>query len=852
MNIDHRRTVSGKLKFLAVFITTSILISSFPLLTFAEDTDGEQPDEEVILDQGGDLEPETVEAPVEVPDEAPVEAPVEEPAEETVEEPEEEPEEPAEVPEEAPEEEPADAAIVEDSAEAPIMAEPVSTYSIKVGGVTVTSENKDNITAAIVAAGGNASGSAVFDPGENILYLNGFSYTGPATAIDSNGIEDLMISIEGTNSINIPGGENVTNAVGIHVTDGDCLFIDKGKLTITTGNVIEKSFCIWVEGGGSFYSEECTLDLTSGDASKIEDDCGSVAIRVEDGDVIINSGNINAVAGKGLMSHGMLIDSGISFSIGNFIMNGGSVNAVGGESFNTYMGSSGIEAHDMTINDGYLYCTSNLSHAINGPFGAYIYGLTVNGGQATFVAGDTDNPESMSCGLLAFSTIKITDGTVLTMGGDSEYGSIGIFTLADVDITGGELVAQGLGDGDESYGIWIYYADVNISGGEATLIGSTSAVCGTVNNKIVGVGWTDYLGTEGKERIPVAQAPLTYDEFQMMQFPGPHIHEFEYSVSESGSSITATCVGEGECEYKTNGITITLEPPTSLGYDGTPKPITISGYPTQTIEGLAPKPDTIDYYLVDGWEYLSGPPVEMGKYIALVDWGDMTGSCVFTITKGDITPTVTLADWVVDEDPATPTVTGNPGEGDVTFEYKPANAADTAYSQTPPTEIGQYTVRATVADTEKYNGGVATADFSIVKVAYKFIEGGDSTWIINSGKDLVFRASRNSHDEDTIRHFTGAKVDDTEIGADEYTYESGSVIVKLKASYLATLSKGSHTLTLMFDDGSEITTTFTIKEADKPSPSTGEGAGSGLIVIAVALLAGGCVMACKVRRKEEL
>ena len=47
------------------------------------------------------------------------------------------------------------------------------------------------------------------------------------------------------------------------------------------------------------------------------------------------------------------------------------------------------------------------------------------------------------------------------------------------------------------------------------------------------------------------------------------------------------------------------------------------------------------------------------------------------------------------------------------IEYKEATSDDTTYSQTVPTAVGNYTVRATFAETEAYGEAVATTDFSI-------------------------------------------------------------------------------------------------------------------------------------------
>ena len=81
--------------------------------------------------------------------------------------------------------------------------------------------------------------------------------------------------------------------------------------------------------------------------------------------------------------------------------------------------------------------------------------------------------------------------------------------------------------------------------------------------------------------------------------------------------------------------------------------------------------------------------------------------------KQTIAPAVTLAGWTYGEVAKTPAVTGNTGSGAVTYAYKAKNAEDTAYVADVPVNAGEYTVRATVAETANYFGGTATADFTI-------------------------------------------------------------------------------------------------------------------------------------------
>ena len=81
--------------------------------------------------------------------------------------------------------------------------------------------------------------------------------------------------------------------------------------------------------------------------------------------------------------------------------------------------------------------------------------------------------------------------------------------------------------------------------------------------------------------------------------------------------------------------------------------------------------------------------------------------------KTDLTLTVSLSGWTYGATANTPTVSGNEGSGTVTYNYKKKDAGDETYSADVPTDVGTYTIRATVAETDDYADGVATADFTI-------------------------------------------------------------------------------------------------------------------------------------------
>ena len=87
----------------------------------------------------------------------------------------------------------------------------------------------------------------------------------------------------------------------------------------------------------------------------------------------------------------------------------------------------------------------------------------------------------------------------------------------------------------------------------------------------------------------------------------------------------------------------------------------------------------------------------------------------FTINKADITPSVSMNGWTYGGTAQNPSVTGNSGNGSVSYQYKVSTAGDDTYTTTTPTNAGTYTVRATVGETTNYNGATATANFTISK-----------------------------------------------------------------------------------------------------------------------------------------
>ena len=110
------------------------------------------------------------------------------------------------------------------------------------------------------------------------------------------------------------------------------------------------------------------------------------------------------------------------------------------------------------------------------------------------------------------------------------------------------------------------------------------------------------------------------------------------------------------------------------------------------------------------------------------------------------------------------------------------------------------------AGTVTSNTAVLTVTENIIPdpVDYEILDGASSNWEQNSDGSLSIRGSG------ALSKFVGVKVDGTLVDAKNYTAKEGSTIITLKASYLNTLSAGTHTVEILWTDGSA-STTFTIK-----------------------------------------
>lgn len=113
---------------------------------------------------------------------------------------------------------------------------------------------------------------------------------------------------------------------------------------------------------------------------------------------------------------------------------------------------------------------------------------------------------------------------------------------------------------------------------------------------------------------------------------------------------------------------------------------------------------------------------DVGFYTAYVEpqsghaWSDNTTdkkTVTWSINKADITPSVTMNGWTYGDTEKNPSVSGNTDNGTVTYTYQVNKTGE--WVSTKPTTAGTHTVKVSIAETANYNGGTATADFTVAQ-----------------------------------------------------------------------------------------------------------------------------------------
>lgn len=181
-----------------------------------------------------------------------------------------------------------------------------------------------------------------------------------------------------------------------------------------------------------------------------------------------------------------------------------------------------------------------------------------------------------------------------------------------------------------------------------------------------------------------------------------------------------------------------------------------------------------------------------------------TGSATknFTISKAALSDlSVMIQGWIYgqyDEEVNAPRVSGNEGNGAVTYSYKAAGA--TEFGASVPQNAGTHTVKATIAETANYQGKEVTANFTITKAELTNATVSLEGWTY--GDDANIPVVTNNLGDGTVDIFfantAAPSLDYTaDVPANAGNYSIKAVIAE-SANY----------------QGKEVTNTFSIAKAD--------------------------------------
>ena len=270
----------------------------------------------------------------------------------------------------------------------------------------------------------------------------------------------------------------------------------------------------------------------------------------------------------------------------------------------------------------------------------------------------------------------------------------------------------------------------------------------------------------------------------------PTVNPVAGTYTENQTVVLTTTTDGATIYYTTDGTT-----PSKTNGTKYTAPITVSGEAGQsvetTIKAIAVKDGMFDSS-VETFEYTINIPVQKHTITATAG------------ANGSITPSGAVE--VTEGESKTFTITADEGYEIATIKVDGVDVAvETSYTFTNVTTDHTIVVTFKQKETPKPD-----------PVDYEIVDGEDETWILDSDGNLTIKGSGD------FSKFVGVKVDGNLLDTKYYTAKEGSTIITLKAEYLNTLSVGSHTFEIVWNDGSA-STSFTIEEDEMiDAPQTGD------------------------------
>jgi len=229
-------------------------------------------------------------------------------------------------------------------------------------------------------------------------------------------------------------------------------------------------------------------------------------------------------------------------------------------------------------------------------------------------------------------------------------------------------------------------------------------------NSIADLPAVQYIGTGDTIYVQSTTAPTS---------AGTYIATL--TLGESDNTATA------EVTYTISEATPGMTVPTATNptYNGEKQALVTGGNAVNGTMWYAVTDGTVTTAPTDGWN-IAVPTESAAKTYRV--WYKVVGNANYseiapnyvdsTISKNSFDATVSITGWTYgsyDEAVNKPSVSNNPGTGEVIYYYKLTSAGNDAYTTTVPTAADDYTVKAVIAETDNYGEKVIITTFTISK-----------------------------------------------------------------------------------------------------------------------------------------
>lgn len=178
----------------------------------------------------------------------------------------------------------------------------------------------------------------------------------------------------------------------------------------------------------------------------------------------------------------------------------------------------------------------------------------------------------------------------------------------------------------------------------------------------------------------------------------------------------------------------------------------------------------------------------------------------FSIAKAELSnATVSLAGWTYGDAANTPVLRGNLGDGTVNYFYANAEASSLEYTTDVPTNAGNYSVKAVIAETANYQGKEVTNTFTIDPKALTE----DMIW--QEGEEFIYTGEPQTLADGMFGLTDGE--DELEYGVDFTIEYANNTNVGTATATITGLGNYQGTLTTTFEIVREIILSFSEKNS---------------------------------------